>query len=95
MALEYPPEERKALERAQKLAWLTIAYLGSVIVLLYFVLGSSQALRSAWLEDILSLGPPIAFLIASHLYRKQPTPTYPYGFHGVVSLAFLVGAVRP
>jgi hypothetical protein len=30
-------------------------------VLLYFVLGSSQAMKAAWVEDILGMFPPVAF----------------------------------
>jgi divalent metal cation (Fe/Co/Zn/Cd) transporter len=63
-ASEFPPDQQRALRKARRLEWITIAYLVSAIGILALVLGSSQAMRTAWAEDILSLIPPIAFLIA-------------------------------
>jgi divalent metal cation (Fe/Co/Zn/Cd) transporter len=57
------------------------------------VLGNSQAMKAAWLEDLLSFIPPIAFLIAVRMNRKPPTPDHPYGFHRSVGVGHLVAAV--
>lgn len=89
-SLELPPEEQRALRRAQRLEWLTVGYLVSAIVLLYFVLGSSQAMKTAWFEDLLSLLPPVAFLVASRLVSRPPSGRFPYGYHRVVSIAHLI-----
>ena len=64
---ELPPELQRTLRKARRLEWLTIAYLLSAVVLLGLVLGNSQAMKTAWAEDLLSLIPPIAFLIATRL----------------------------
>jgi cation diffusion facilitator family transporter len=90
---ELPPDKHELLKKAVRLEWLTIAYLLSAIVILYFSLGSSQAMKAAWAEDILSLLPPIAFLIASRVRRKQPDTKFPYGYHRVTSVAFLCASV--
>ena len=90
---ELPPDKHEVLKKAVRLEWLTIAYLLSAIVILYFALGSSQAMKAAWAEDILSLLPPIAFLIASRVRRRQPNTTFPYGYHRVTSIAFLCASV--
>jgi cation diffusion facilitator family transporter len=90
---ELPPDKHELLKKAVRLEWLTIAYLLSAIVILYFSLGSSQAMKAAWAEDILSLLPPIAFLIASRVRRKQPDTKFPYGYHRVTSIAFLCASV--
>jgi cation diffusion facilitator family transporter len=90
---ELPPDKHQVLEKAVRLEWLTIVYLLSAIVILYFALGSSQAMKAAWAEDILSLLPPAAFLVASRVRRKQPTSKFPYGYHRVTSVAFLVASV--
>jgi hypothetical protein len=58
---ELPPDKHQLLKKAVRLEWLTIAYLLSAIVALYLTLGSSQAMKAAWAEDILSLLPPVAF----------------------------------
>jgi cation diffusion facilitator family transporter len=90
---ELPPDKHELLKKAVRLEWLTIAYLLSAVVILYFALGSSQAMKAAWAEDILSLLPPIAFLIASRVRRKQPNSKFPYGYHRVTSIAFLCASV--
>ncbi len=89
---EMPPERQRIQEKAAHIEWLTLGYLVSAIVLLYLTLGASQAMKTAWLEDILSLLPPIAFLLANRWRDRPPTDEYPYGFHRGVSLGFLVAA---
>jgi cation diffusion facilitator family transporter len=90
---ELPPELRHTLSKARRLEWLTIAYLVSAVVLLALVLGSSQAMKTAWTEDLLSLIPPIAFLLAMRFNTRAPTKRFPYGFHRLVSIAHLVSAL--
>jgi hypothetical protein len=34
-------------------------------------------MKAAWIEDMLSLAPPIAFLIAVRIVNKRPTARYP------------------
>ena len=92
-ALELPPEERSTLRRARRLEWLTIAYLVSAIVILALVLSNSQAMKTAWAEDILSLIPPLAFLIATKFNVRPPTDRFPYGFHRVTSIGHLCSAL--
>jgi cation diffusion facilitator family transporter len=90
---ELPPDQQRALRKARRLEWITIAYLVSAIGILALVLGSSQAMRTAWAEDILSLIPPIAFLIAMRYSSHSPTKRFPYGFHRIVSIAHLCAAL--
>ena len=71
---ELPPELQQTLRKARRLEWLTIAYLLSAVVLLGLVLGNSQAMKTAWAEDLLSLIPPIAFLVALRL-NVRPRPS--------------------
>lgn len=72
------PADKAALHRkAVRLEWLTVAYLVSAVSLLAVVLGSSQAMKAAWYEDLLSLLPPLAFLVASRVRHRGHTPVYP------------------
>lgn len=91
-AFEFPPEQFEALRKARRLAWWTIAYLVTVVVLMYLVMGSSQAMKTAWLEDMLSLVPPIVFLFASYAALWKPNRRHLYGYHRAVSVAFLIAA---
>jgi cation diffusion facilitator family transporter len=76
-----------------RLEWLSIGYLLSAIVLLYFTLGSSQAMMAAWVEDLLGLTPPIAFLVASRVRNRKPNDRFPYGYHRATSIAYLCASV--
>ncbi len=89
---DLPPEKERVNRRAVRLQWLTLAYIVSAIALLALVLGQSQAMKAAWVEDVLSLFPPIAFLVASRVRDKVPTETYPYGFHRSVTIGYLIAA---
>jgi divalent metal cation (Fe/Co/Zn/Cd) transporter len=55
--------------------------------------GSSQAMQTAWIEDLLGIVPPIAFLVGARLAARSPSPTFPYGYHRATSIAFLVASV--
>jgi cation diffusion facilitator family transporter len=90
---ELPPELQRTLRKARRLELLTIAYLLSAVVPLALVLGNSQAMKTAWAEDLLSLIPPIAFLIAMRLHVRPPTGRFPYGFHRITSIAHLCSAI--
>jgi cation diffusion facilitator family transporter len=90
---ELPPDLQQTLRTARRLEWLTVAYLVSAVVLLGVVLGNSQAMKTAWAEDLLSLIPPIAFLIAIRLNVRPPTERFPYGFHRATSIAHLCSAL--
>lgn len=90
---ELPERQAEALRKAIKFEWLTIAFLAVAITMVYLVMGSSQAMKAAWIEDLLSLAPPFAFLLAVRLVNKKPTPKYPYGYHRSVGVAHLVAGV--
>ena len=90
---ELPPNLKRTLRRARRLEWLTVAYMASAVVLLALVLGSSQAMKTAWIEDLLGLIPPVAFLVAMRFNTRGPTGRFPHGFHRIVSIAHLCSAL--
>lgn len=87
-----PREIAGDFAHARRLEWWTLFWIGSVVVVMFFATGSSQAMRTAWFEDILSLVPAIVFLIAARLETRGATKAFPFGFHRVQSLAFLISA---
>ncbi len=93
-AAEYdlPPDKERVNARAVRLEWVTLAYVVSAIALLALVLGQSQAMKAAWVEDILSLLPPLAFLVAARFRDKAPTKHFPYGYHRSVTVGYLIAA---
>jgi cation diffusion facilitator family transporter len=90
---ELPPQKRRIHRRAVRLEMITIAYLLSAILFLYLTLGSSQAMKAAWIEDILSLAPPIAFLIAARVRTRESNERFPWGYHRAVSVAYLWASI--
>ena len=94
--MSYPPlpdEVERKIVRARRLEWWTLGVLAVIVVLMYLVMGSSQAMQTAWVEDVLSMLAPALFLASTWIERRAPTDKYPFGFHRVQSLAFLVAAV--
>jgi cation diffusion facilitator family transporter len=90
---ELPPEKLPIHRRAVRLEWVTIGYLITAIVAIYFTLGNSQAMKTAWIEDMLSLIPPIVFLIAARIRNRRPNDRFPYGYHRAVSIAYLCASL--
>ncbi|MCK2029089.1 cation transporter [Microbacterium sp. KSW4-6] len=73
--------------------WFTIGYTSITIAVIALVVGNSQAMRTAWIEDMLSLIPQIAFLVALIFVRRRPDRTHPYGMHRAMGVGHLVAGV--
>lgn len=90
---ELPPEKEQKLRKARRLEWVTIVALLTITAVMFLTMGSSQAMKTAWIEDVLSLIPPISFLIAMR-YRDRPaTEEFPYGHRRAPLLSFLTASV--
>ena len=89
---ELPREKHEARARAVKLSWITIVFFASAVTLVYLALGSSQAMKAAWVEDMLAFVPPAAFLIADRIRFRSPNQEYPYGYHRSISIAYVIAA---
>jgi divalent metal cation (Fe/Co/Zn/Cd) transporter len=90
---DLPAEQREALRKAVRLEWFTIGYTTVTIALIALVVGNSQAMKTAWIEDMLSLVPQISFLVALLLIRRRPTRAFPYGLHRAMGVGHLVAGV--
>ncbi|MBW9119339.1 cation transporter [Microbacterium trichothecenolyticum] len=90
---DLPAEQQKALRSAIRWEWFTIGYTLVTIALIALVVGGSQAMKTAWIEDMLSLIPQISFLIALLFIRRPPTRAFPFGHHRVMGVGHLVAGV--
>ena len=90
---ELPAEQDEALRKAVRWEWATIAYTVCTIALIAFVVGNSQSMRTAWIEDMLSLIPQISFLAALLFIRRPPTRVFPFGLHRATGIGHLVAGV--
>ncbi|MDI3331560.1 MAG: cation transporter [Micrococcus sp.] len=90
---ELPPELQEAVKRAIRLEWITIGVLAVIVAAVALVMGNSQAMKAAWIEDLLSFIPPIAFLIAIRIINNPPSRKQPYGNHRAIGVGHLVASV--
>lgn len=90
---DLPAAQQEALQKAIRWEWFTIGYTSITIVLIAFVVGGSQAMKTAWIEDMLSLIPQVAFLVSLLFIRHPPSRSFPYGLHRVMGVGHLVAGV--
>jgi len=89
-AFEFPAEQQKQRKRAGKLSWLSVVVLVSTAIAVWATLGQSEAMKTAWVEDLLGLVPPIVVLVALRVENRVPDRRFPYGYFRIVSIAFLI-----
>ncbi|PWH06491.1 cation transporter [Brachybacterium endophyticum] len=87
-----PEEQRRVLRKAIRLEWFSLVFLAVTVTLVALVSGQSQAMKAAWLEDSMSLLPPIAFLVAARMIGKSSDRHHPYGHHRSIGVAHVVSA---
>jgi cation diffusion facilitator family transporter len=89
---ELPHELEAPLARAKKLEWLTASYIVSVIAVMYLALGQSQAMKTAWADDMLGLVSPVSFLLTTRFVRRNANREFPYGYHRAATIGYLTGS---
>ena len=89
----HPREIRADIAAAQRLEWWHIGWTVSIVVVMGLAMGSSQAMQTAWIEDMLGLVPPIVFLIAVRFEARAPNARFHYGYDRVNGLGFMIAAV--
>jgi cation diffusion facilitator family transporter len=90
---QLPRDKQQALHRARRIAWISILFVLSIIVVVAVVMGSSQAMKAIWVEDVVSLIPSAAFLVGATYRQREPDAQFPYGYRRAVLIAFLCGSV--
>lgn len=91
------PELPSAKERIRRIAVrveiISIVYMVTALTAIFLTVGGSQIMKTVFVEDALSLIPPIAFLWAMRARKKRADPQFPYGHHRATSIAYLCGSV--
>jgi cation diffusion facilitator family transporter len=93
MMRELPDPVRADLAKARRLEWWTLGWMSSIVLIMWFAMGSSQAMKTALIEDVLSLVPAVVFLVALHFEGKRPSKAFPFGYDRVQSFGALIAAV--
>jgi len=91
-AFSFPPDKREAREKLRKLSWLSVASLMIAAVVVGLTVGQSQAMKTAWISDILTAVPPMALLVSLRYELREPSERFPEGYARAISVAFLVTA---
>lgn len=89
----HPREIRADIAAAQRLEWWNIGWTISIVIVMGLAMGGSQAMQTAWIEDMLGLVPPIAFLIAVRFEARAPNARFHCGYDRVNGLGFMIAAV--
>ncbi|HET7456123.1 MAG TPA: cation transporter [Gemmatimonadaceae bacterium] len=89
---EFPEEQRRERERAKRIAWISLGLLFAASIATALTVGQSEAMKTAWVSDVLSMVPPIAYLVASHYELRAPSKRFPFGYFRAMSVCFLVTA---
>ena len=92
-AFEFPEEEARIYRKAVIVEWITVAYIVSAAIALFVTMGSSQAMRTSFFEDVISIVPALVFLVAGRIALSRPNKEYPYGRHGAVSVGYLTASL--
>lgn len=89
----HPQAIAEDVRRTVRLEWWNVGWTLSVIIVMGFAMGGSQAMRTAWIEDTLGLVPPIAFLIAIRFEKRSANARFHYGYDRANGLGFVIAAV--
>jgi Co/Zn/Cd efflux system component len=81
------------LARVNRLEWITLAYLASSITVLVIVMSGSQALKTEFIGDALSMIAPALVLIGGRISAREPTEDFPFGYERAVSAGYLGAAL--
>jgi cation diffusion facilitator family transporter len=92
-AAEFPPEIEAVYRKARRLEWITFVYILTSSAFVYLTMGGSQAMRTSFFENAISIVPCLAFLICTVIARRKPSSEFPYGLHRATSIGHLIAAL--
>jgi cation diffusion facilitator family transporter len=88
-----PPEVQADIAKGRRLAIVSILYLCSTVSILFVVTSGSQALKTEFVGDALSMIPPILFLVGNRISSRAADSQYPFGYERAVTAGYLASAV--
>ena len=93
IACDLPKDVQATMRQAMRLEYWNIGWTISIIAVMGLVLGQSQTMKTAWVEDTLGLIPPIAFWCERMELHWPPSKHFPFGFARANGLGFFLAAV--
>ena len=92
-SVNIPPDKKESIDHAKRLEIWSLLFMVTIVLVIGFTMGSSQAMKAMWIEDLLSLIPSSAVLVGIYLRGWKPDEWFTYGYRRGVQISFLVGAV--
>ncbi|MEO8141207.1 MAG: cation transporter [Sphingomicrobium sp.] len=89
----HPAEIRDDIAALNRLEYWNIGWTLTIVLVMGLAMGSSQAMKTAWVEDTLGLIPPIVIIVALRFEARAANKRFHYGYDRVNGLGFLVAAV--
>lgn len=83
---------RAGFKKLWRLEWITLVYQIAAAALVYYVAGSSQAMKTEWLENALATIPVAGVLLTYHSENRKPEQRHPFGHHRYATIAFVAAA---
>lgn len=85
-------ELKAGFKKMRRLAWLSLVYQIGATVVVGLSAGSSQAMKTEWIENALSIIPITGVLLTYNTENKPPEKPHPFGHHRSGTIAFLAAA---
>lgn len=85
-------ELREGFRKLWRLEWITLVYQVAATAIVYYVAGSSQAMKTEWLENALAMIPVAGVLLTYHTENRKPEQRHPFGHHRYATIAFVAAA---
>ena len=87
---EFPSEQQAISDRARRLEWWSLTYTASAAVLMYLTMGTSQAMRTNFFDDVISM---VRRLPSCSPSGSPSSVRFPYAFHTSVSIGYLTASL--
>lgn len=85
-------ELRDGFAQMRKLEWTTLVYQVGAAALVFYLAGSSQSMKTEWMENALAVVPPLGVLLTYRFENKTPDVKRPFGYHRASTIAFMAAA---
>jgi divalent metal cation (Fe/Co/Zn/Cd) transporter len=85
-------ELRAGFARMRRLEWISLGYQIFITAVLAAFAGSSQVIKTEWMENAFAIIPITGVLLTYQFENKPPDAGRPFGYHRAATIAFVAAA---
>lgn len=85
-------ELRAGFTRMRRLEWISLGYQIFITAVLAAFAGSSQVIKTEWMENAFAIIPIAGVLLTYRFENKTPDAGRPFGYHRAATIAFMAAA---